>query len=82
VRTQLPSTNVYFPQHNIFLHKLTFVQFTRLAEQSIASSHDVSNRVEGSKVRKDADSSSATSRVRVLGNTVKQIRVSLLKTRA
>src|ERR1700688_3242814 len=35
--------------------------------------------IESCKVSKDADGSSTTSRVRVLGNTIKQIRVSLSK---
>jgi hypothetical protein len=42
----------------------------------------VPDSIEGSKLRKDTDSLNATSRSRVLGNIIKQIRVFLSETRA
>ena len=42
----------------------------------------VPDSIEGSKLRKDTDSLNATSRSRVLGNIIKQIRVFLSEARA
>jgi len=68
--------------NNIFVRKLTFVPFTRLIEQPTAGAHDRCRIASKAKVRKDTDSLNATSRSRVLGNIIKQIRVFLSEARA
>ena len=56
--------------------------FNHWGEAVEATTVLVPDSIEGSKVRKDTDSLNATSRFRVLGNIIKQIRVFLSEARA
>jgi len=56
---------------NIFMSKLTFVQFTRVKAQTPQLRITSSRWHRRQSVRKDADSLTAASRFRVLGNIIK-----------